>query len=121
MPLSQSDVEHLAFPANSFDTVVASLVLCSVVDQGRALAELMRVLRRPGGQLLLIEHMRPHVRPLAWLADLANVPWYAFNGRCRLNRRTQDQLLQEGFEIQQVEARVGGLLRLIIAQASNSR
>ena len=119
--LSQSSVEHLAFPASTFDTVVASLVLCSVVDQTRAVGELMRVLRRPGGQLLLLEHMRPHVRPLAWLTDLVHVPWYALNGRCHLNRRTQEQLVQEGFEIRQVETRVGGLLRLIIAQAGNSR
>ncbi|MGD8462632.1 MAG: methyltransferase domain-containing protein [Anaerolineae bacterium] len=121
MLLGQNDVEHLAFPAGYFDTVVASLVLCSVVDQSRALAELRRVLRRPGGRLLLIEHMRPHVRPLAWLTDLANIPWYAFNGRCRLNRKTQEQLVHVGFEIRQVEMRVGGLFRLIIAQTSNSR
>jgi ubiquinone/menaquinone biosynthesis C-methylase UbiE len=82
--LSQMDVESLAFPNGNFDTVVTSLVLCSVVDQRRALGELRRVLCRPGGRLLLLEHMRPQVRPLAWLVDLLNVPWSAFNGLLRL-------------------------------------
>jgi ubiquinone/menaquinone biosynthesis C-methylase UbiE len=116
--LAQMDVEGLAFPAGSFDTVVTSLVLCSVVDQTRALGELRRVLRRPGGRLLLVEHMRPHVRPLAWLVDLANVPWYALNGRCNLNRETQRAIVQAGFNLERVESKIGGFLRLIVARAA---
>ncbi len=113
--LGQMDVESLAFPGDTFDTVVTSLVLCSVVDQPRALNELRRVLRKPGGQLLLLEHMRPEARPLAWLMDLANVPWYAFNGRCHLNRETQQAIVQAGFELKRVESKLGGFLRLIVA------
>lgn len=115
---SQMDVESLAFPTAHFDTVVTSLVLCSVVDQPRALGELRRVLRNPGGQLLLIEHMRPRVRPLAWLVDLANVPWFAFNGRCNLNRETQRAIVQAGFLLERVESKLGGFLRLIVARAT---
>jgi ubiquinone/menaquinone biosynthesis C-methylase UbiE len=113
--LGQMDVEHLAFPNGHFDTVVASLVLCSVVDQQRALGELRRVLRA-GGQLLLLEHMRPAIRPLAWLADLANVPWYAFNGRCHLNRQTQQAVVQAGFEVEGVDSTAGGFFRLMVAR-----
>jgi ubiquinone/menaquinone biosynthesis C-methylase UbiE len=113
--LSQMDVETLALPSNYFDTVVTSLVLCSVVSQTRALGELRRVLRNQGGRLLLLEHMRPQVRPLAWLADLANVPWYAFNGRCNLNRETQQAVAEAGFELERVESKMGGLLRMIVA------
>jgi SAM-dependent methyltransferase len=112
------DVESLAFPAGHFDTVVSSLVFCSVVDQPRALRELRRVLRRPGGRLLLLEHMRPHSRPLAWAADLLNIPWYTFNGRCNLNRETQQAVVQAGFELAHVESVLGGLVRLIIARAN---
>ncbi len=114
--LSQMDVESLAFPTSSFDTIVTSLVLCSVVDQRRALGELGRVLHRPGGLLLLLEHMRPQIRPLAWLVDLVNVPWYALNGRCNLNRRTQHAIASAGFEVEHVESKLGGLLRLIVAR-----
>ncbi|MEJ2734147.1 MAG: class I SAM-dependent methyltransferase [Anaerolineae bacterium] len=116
--LSQMNVESLAFPTGSFDTIVTSLVLCSVVDQRRALSELRRVLHTPGGRLLLLEHMRPRVRPLAWLVDLVNVPWYAFNGRCNLNRKTQHAIVSAGFQVERVESRLGGLLRLIVAHVA---
>lgn len=114
--LSQGDAEHLAFPSGYFDTVVASLVLCSVVDQQRVIDELLRVLCRPGGRLLLLEHMRPRVRPLAWLVDLANIPWYARNGRCNLNRKTQQAIVKAGFQLERVESRLGGFFRLLVAR-----
>ena len=114
----RADVEHLAFPDGSFDTAVTSLLLCSVVDQRRALAEIRRVLRQPGGRLLLLEHMRPHAHPWTWLADALNVPWYAFNGRCHLNRETQQAVVHAGFEVKQVESRAGGLFRLIVAHTT---
>ena len=114
--LGQADVEHLAFADGQFDTVVAGLVLCSVVDQQRALSELRRVLRKPGGRLLLLEHMRPRAWPWTWLADLLNAPWYAFNGRCHLNRETLETVVQTGFQVAHVESRLGGLFRLIVAQ-----
>jgi ubiquinone/menaquinone biosynthesis C-methylase UbiE len=113
----QTDAEHLAFPAERFDTVVASLLLCSVLDQSRALQEFWRVLRKPGGQLLLLEHMRPRHGALALLADLLDVPWHGFNGRCHLNRRTEQAVANAGFQVTSVEGKLGGLLRLIVAQA----
>jgi len=115
--LGQVDVEHLAFPSGTFDTVVASLVLCSVIDQLQALAELRRVLRLPGGQLLLLEHTRPHVPPLGLLADLANIPWYALQGRCHLNRETQQVVARAGFQVEHIESKGGGLFRSIVARA----
>jgi len=114
--LAKVNVEQLAFPDGCFDTVVATLVLCSVVDQHRALDELRRVLRRPGGRFLLLEHMRPEVRPLAWLVDGVNLPWVAWNKRCHLNRKTQQAVVQAGFRVEQVESKMGGLLRLIVAE-----
>jgi ubiquinone/menaquinone biosynthesis C-methylase UbiE len=113
----QTDAEYLAFPAERFDTVVASLLLCSVLDQSRALQEFWRVLRKPGGQLLLLEHMRPRHGALALLADVLDIPWHGFNGRCHLNRRTEQAVEDAGFQVNSVEGRLGGLLRLIVAQA----
>jgi ubiquinone/menaquinone biosynthesis C-methylase UbiE len=112
----QMDAEHLGFPAGYFDTVLASLVLCSVIDQPRALAELKRVLKQPGGRLLLLEHMRPQNRPLSWLTDLANVPWYALNGRCHLNRETHRAVVNAGFQVDREESIVGGFVRLIVGR-----
>lgn len=116
--LGMMNIESLAFPAGHFDTIVASLVFCSVVDQARALGELHRVLDKPGGRILLLEHTRPHSRPLTWLADLLNVPWYAINGRCNLNRETQQAVAQAGFKLEKVESVLGGLVRLIFASAA---
>jgi ubiquinone/menaquinone biosynthesis C-methylase UbiE len=115
--LGQINVEHLAFASGSFDVVVGSLVFCSVVEPLRALVEIRRVLRNPGGRLLLLEHMRPSVRPLAWLIDLADLPWYAFNGRCHLNRQTQRTIVSAGFEIERMEERLGGFFRMIVARS----
>ena len=114
--LAQMNVEGLAFCDNTFDTVVGSLVLCSVLDQRRALAEIRRVLARPDGRLLLLEHMRPRARLLAWLADAANLPWYAANGRCHLNRQTQEVVTGAGFRLERVDSHLGGLFRLIVAR-----
>jgi hypothetical protein len=62
--------------------------------------------------------MRPYRGPAAWLVDLANIPWYAFNGRCQLNRQTELALLETGFEVERVDSRLGGFLRLIVAKTA---
>lgn len=115
---SQGNAEHLAFRTGTFDTVVGSLVLCSVVHLEAALSELYRVLRRPGGRLLLLEHMRPWLHPLDRLTDLLNGPWYALNGRCHLNRNTEAAVVGAGFRIVHVESRLGGLFRSIVAEVA---
>ena len=52
-----ASAENLAFPDATFDTAIATFVLCSVPDQDAALAEIARVVR-PGGRLLFLEHVR---------------------------------------------------------------
>ena len=79
--------EALPFEDGEFDTVVSTMVLCTVEDPERAIAEIRRVLR-PGGQLLFIEHVRSHRRGLAWLQDRLERPWKAFGDGCRCNRDT---------------------------------
>jgi ubiquinone/menaquinone biosynthesis C-methylase UbiE len=54
--LSQAEAEHLPYGDESFDTVVCTLSLCSVADDRAAISEMHRVLR-PGGQLLLLDHV----------------------------------------------------------------
>jgi len=54
--LSEADAHHLPFADASFDTVVCTLSLCSVADDRAAIAEMYRVLR-PGGRLLLLDHV----------------------------------------------------------------
>lgn len=69
--LSEGDAAALAFPDESFDTVVCALALCSIPDPGRALAEMRRVLV-PSGRLLLLDHIRstwPPVFAVQWLLE----------------------------------------------------
>jgi ubiquinone/menaquinone biosynthesis C-methylase UbiE len=114
--LSQASGERLPYRDGAFDTVVGTLVLCSVDDPRQALHEIKRVLRRPGGRLLLLEHTRPDPPLLGRLVDLANRPWYAWNGQCNLNRRTDLDVAQAGFRVKSVENHLRGLLRVIVAE-----
>jgi ubiquinone/menaquinone biosynthesis C-methylase UbiE len=59
--LHEGDAQALPFPGASFDTVVCTLGLCGVPDDGEAIAEMHRVLR-PGGRLLLLDHVGSHHR-----------------------------------------------------------
>jgi ubiquinone/menaquinone biosynthesis C-methylase UbiE len=67
--LSEADAEHLPFDDASFNTVVCTLSLCSVGDDRAAIAEMHRVLR-PGGQLLLLDHVAATNRILLVLQRL---------------------------------------------------
>jgi ubiquinone/menaquinone biosynthesis C-methylase UbiE len=67
--LSEADAEHLPFPDASFNTAVCTLSLCSVGDDRAAIAEMYRVLR-PGGQLLLLDHVAATSRILLALQRL---------------------------------------------------
>jgi ubiquinone/menaquinone biosynthesis C-methylase UbiE len=78
-------VEGLPFPDGSFDTVVVTFVLCSVPQQGAALAEVTRVLK-PGGRLLFLEHVRAEDKKLAKWQDRVT-PLYNVVG-CNPNRDT---------------------------------
>lgn len=88
--------EHLPFPDDSFDTVVSTLVLCTVRDQADSLAEVWRVLRR-GGSLLLVEHVRATDGLATW-QDRLHRPWKAVGCGCHCNRDTVGSLITAGFD-----------------------
>jgi ubiquinone/menaquinone biosynthesis C-methylase UbiE len=95
--------EELPFPDASFDAAVASLMLCSVTDVSRALAELHRVLA-PAGELRFFEHVAsPHTawRTLQRAADAA--VWPRLSGGCHLARETDLEIEAAGFAIERCE------------------
>jgi ubiquinone/menaquinone biosynthesis C-methylase UbiE len=91
--------DALPFPDQSFDVVVATLVLCSVPDQPAALAEVRRVLR-PAGHLVFLEHIAADGRPrrLAWQHRVEPV-WKRLVGGCHLTRRTAEAIAASGFDL----------------------
>jgi ubiquinone/menaquinone biosynthesis C-methylase UbiE len=90
--------ERLPLADASVDTVVSTLVLCTVNDPERALREIARVLR-PDGQLLFIEHVRASSRFLAACQDNLLQPWRRFAGGCLCNRPTVELMRACGFAV----------------------
>jgi SAM-dependent methyltransferase len=90
--------EGLPLADGSVDTVVSTLVLCTVDDPESSLREIARVLR-PGGQLLFIEHVRASSRFLARCQDKLLRPWRSFAGGCVCNRPTVELMRACGFTV----------------------
>jgi ubiquinone/menaquinone biosynthesis C-methylase UbiE len=94
----EAGAESLPFADASFDFVVSTLVLCTVPDVPATLGEVRRVLK-PGGRLVLIEHVRaaPGSSLERW-QDLLHGPWKAFACGCHCNRDLSSSLAAAGFE-----------------------
>ena len=91
--------ECLPLADASVDTVVSTLVLCTVPNPERTLSEIARVLR-PGGQLLFIEHVRAKSRFLAACQDYLFAPWRRFAAGCCCNRPTVELMHACGFAVE---------------------
>ena len=100
---SQAPAEDLPFEDASFDTVVFTLVLCTVPDPAAALAEAARVLR-PGGKLLFVEHVRSEDAGLARWQDRLEKPWRFLADGCHCNRDTVATIEASPFALEHVEA-----------------
>jgi ubiquinone/menaquinone biosynthesis C-methylase UbiE len=99
VPLVQGSAEALPFRDAVFDTVVASLVLCSVAEPARGLAEVKRVLR-PDGHLRMLEHVRSRRAWKAAFQDRVQPLWTWASGGCRPNRDTERAVEAAGFVIE---------------------
>ena len=99
--LRRGSLDSLPFADASFDTVVGSLVLCSVEDQERALAEIRRVLR-PDGRYLFLEHVRSEDAGLARRQDRYEGLWKAVAFGCHPNRDTLARI-RATFSVEEVE------------------
>jgi SAM-dependent methyltransferase len=102
--VSEGTAEALPLQEGEMDAAVASLVLCSVPDQGRALAEIRRALR-PDGELRFYEHViaeRQPLRAILQLADRSRL-WPALCGGCHAARDTAATIDAAGFTIERCE------------------
>lgn len=99
VPLVQGSAEALPFRDGTFDTVVASLVFCSVPEPARGLAEVKRVLR-PDGRLRMLEHVRSRRSWKAAFQDRVQPLWTWLSGGCHPNRETERAVEDAGFVIE---------------------
>lgn len=108
------DVQHLEFPDAAFDTVVSTFVFCSVPDAIQGLREVRRV-TKPGGQILLLEHVRSLNPLIGKMMDLANPLVVRMIG-ANINRHTVENVRAAGLSIVRIDdLAIGGIVKLIEA------
>ena len=97
--LREMDVQDLDFPDGGFDAVLTTFVFCSVPDAVRGLREMRRVLR-PGGQLLMLEHVLSRRPVLGRAMQVVNPAVVRIMG-ANIDRRTRESIEAAGFLIEQ--------------------
>lgn len=105
--LIQADAQRLPFADESFDTVVCTLALCAVPDQSAVVAEMHRV-TRPGGHLLLVDHIEYARIPVKWFEPLRT-------RRHSPRRRPLEHVRRQGFEIDRLDRLTLGFVDRIVA------
>ena len=117
--LRLGDAQELDFAEQTFDTVLCTLGLCTIPDPRRAVAEAHRVLR-PGGKLLLLEHVRSPSRPVRAVEKLLD-PLAVRFAADHLTRDPLDYLEAEGFEVERLERSKWGIVERLRARKPISR
>jgi ubiquinone/menaquinone biosynthesis C-methylase UbiE len=112
------DVEDLEFPDESFDTVVCTLGLCTIPDPRKAINEAHRVLR-PGGKLILLEHVRSPSLPVRTI-ERALEPLSVRFQADHLTREPLDYLNAEGFEVERLERSKWGIVERVLARKASA-
>ncbi|HEV3473143.1 MAG TPA: class I SAM-dependent methyltransferase [Actinomycetota bacterium] len=111
--LREADAQALPFPDASFDTVVCTYSLCNVPDDALAIGEMKRVLK-PGGRLILVDHIRSAVKPIFWVQKV----WELFSVPIDGDHQTRRPLLHvkaAGFEVETRDRMRWGILERLVA------
>ena len=112
--LRQADAQALPFDDSSFDTVVCTLGLCCVPDPDAAVAEMVRVLR-PGGRLILVDHVvsdSRYLRAAQRLVEMVTIPLAGEH----YTRRPLLQVVANGLEIERRESFSRGFVERLVAR-----
>ena len=112
--LREGDAHALPFPNESFDSVVCTFSLCNIPDPDLAVSEMKRVLR-PGGRLILVDHIRSASKLVFWIQKLIEFFSTRIDGD-HMTRRPSEHVRAHGFEIKEQERfRFGGIVERLMA------
>ncbi|MFL5590259.1 MAG: class I SAM-dependent methyltransferase [Ktedonobacteraceae bacterium] len=114
--LTQTPVEVLPFADETFDCAIATLVFCSVSDPAGGLREIWRILK-PGGKLLLLEHVRSQGAIAGRIQDILVPVTTRLAGNCHWNRNTERTVAGAGFEIEYRRDLGGVLVPMLLLRA----
>jgi phosphatidylethanolamine/phosphatidyl-N-methylethanolamine N-methyltransferase len=115
--LLQMDAQAMDFEDNTFDSVAATFVFCSVPDPFRGLEEIRRVVR-PDGKIVLLEHVLSANRVIAGLMNLVNPVVSRLMGPS-INRRTVENVGRSGLVVERVTDLAAGIFKLIEARKTS--
>lgn len=112
--LREGDAHDLPFKDASFDTVVCTYAMCSVLDEVKVISEMDRVLL-PGGRLILVDHVRSTVKPLLWLQRIYEFIPSRTKGEY-MTRRPAVHVSAAGFEIEESDRLRAGVIERLLAR-----
>jgi len=101
--------ENLPYLDNTFDSVVFSMLLCSAYNPKQGMKEIRRVLKN-NGRIYFVEHVRPKNPILRKVIDHIDGHWYRMSGGCSLNRHSIKLICDSGFEIDQLNTAINGMI-----------
>jgi ubiquinone/menaquinone biosynthesis C-methylase UbiE len=116
--LRQGSAHTLPFGDASFDTVVCTLGLCAIPDHEAAVSEMVRVLR-PGGRLILVDHVASSsriARSVQWLVERVTIPMAGEH----FLRRPLHLVQARGLEVEQRQRFKLGLVERLVARKPTS-
>ena len=111
--LSVGDAQDLPFADHSFDNVVCTYGLCSVSEDAKVIIEMKRVLR-PGGRLILVDHIRSSITPIFWFQWLYEAIWSRPRGGY-VTRRPALHVVAAGFQIEVRDRLRAGIVERLVA------
>lgn len=112
--LHEMDVQNLEFADQTYDGILATFVFCSVPDPAKGLREIGRVSKK-GGEIVLLEHVRPGNRLLGKLSDILNLFTVGMMG-VHINRDTASNIEKAGLKIVSEENLLWDIVKLFVVR-----
>ena len=111
--LCESDAQALPFCDGTFDTVLSTYSMCTVPDERHAVLEMKRVLK-PGGRLILVDHVRSSLTLFYWAQRLLELA--PSRGERELTRRPITHVRDAGFVIDETDRLRAGMIERLVAR-----